>query len=40
MDETWTAGFDSNEKIVEHLIIYMSFVERDAQSNSRNRKED
>ncbi|KAF2833276.1 hypothetical protein CC86DRAFT_415021 [Ophiobolus disseminans] len=29
--DVWTKGFDSNEKIVEHLIIYMSGVERGAE---------
>ncbi|KAF1840930.1 uncharacterized protein K460DRAFT_359473 [Cucurbitaria berberidis CBS 394.84] len=38
--DTWTEGFDSNEEIIENLIIYQSFVERDAVVVDNDRKED
>lgn len=38
--DIWTKGLDSNEKIVENLIIYQSFVERDTDVIYADRKED
>ncbi|KAF1911803.1 hypothetical protein BDU57DRAFT_551852 [Ampelomyces quisqualis] len=35
--DDWTAGFESNEQVVENLIVYMSGVERDAVPIYQNR---
>lgn len=31
VNDEWVKSFDSTEKIMEHLIIYMTFVSRDAE---------
>ncbi|KAF1840928.1 uncharacterized protein K460DRAFT_370905 [Cucurbitaria berberidis CBS 394.84] len=38
--DIWTQGFDSQEQVIENLLIYLSWVEEEADVIYRNREED